>query len=76
MLEFNGKRPLKKNLTIEPIALSDTQNQQLNKIMASKKKRYKVRKVMFSSTGSAGGSCCICKNLPTHVLKYHVKHCI
>ena len=55
MLEFNGKRPLKKNLTIEPIALSDTQNQQLNKIMASKKKRYKVRKVMFSRYPEAQG---------------------
>ena len=82
MLEFNGKKPIKKNLTVEPIALSDKQNQQLEKIMKSKKgsiyKRWELRKVMFSNTGnntgSAGGSCCSCGQLPTHVLKYHVKH--
>jgi hypothetical protein len=64
MLEFNGKKPIRKNLTIEPIALSDEQNQELDKIMTSKKgsmyKRWKVRKTMISNTGSAGGSCC-CK---------------
>ena len=79
MLEFNGKRPILKNLTIEHIVLSNEQNQQLDKIMKSKKgsiyKRFQLRKVMFSNTGRAGGSCCICKNLPTHILKYHVKHC-
>ncbi len=37
VLEFNGKRPIRKNLTIEPIALSDEQNQQLEQIMTSKK---------------------------------------
>jgi len=37
LLEFNGKRPLRKNLTVEPIVLSDEQNQQLDKIMRSKK---------------------------------------
>ena len=67
MLEFNGKKPIRKNLTIEPIVLSDKQNQQLDKIMKSKKgtiyKRWKVRKVMISNTGSAGGSCCICRKL-------------
>ena len=77
MLEFNGKRPIRKNLPIEPIILSDKQNQQLDKIMKSEKsnvyKRYMVRKTVFNSTGSgsAGGSCCVCENLPTHILKYH-----
>ena len=56
MLEFNGKRPILKNLTIEPIGLSAEQNQELDKIMTSKKgtlyKRYTVRKTMISNTGS------------------------
>ena len=79
MLEFNGKKPILKNLIIEPIMLSAEQNQELDKIMRSKKgdiyKRWKLRQTMINSTGSAGGSCCICENLPTHILKYHVKHC-
>ena len=33
LLEFNGKRPILKNLTIEPIALSNEQNQELGKII-------------------------------------------
>ena len=37
---------------------------------------FKPKKTIISNTGSAGGSCWICKNLPTHVLKYHVNHCI
>ena len=37
MLEFNGKKPIRKNLTIEPIVLSNEQNQELDKIMTSKK---------------------------------------
>ena len=63
MLEFNGKRPILKNLIIEPIALSDEQNQELDKIIASKKgtlqKHYAIRKVMMNNTGggSAGGCC-------------------
>ena len=58
VLEFNGKKPIRKNLTIEPIALSNEQNQQLDKIMKSKKeslyKHYKLRKTMINNTGSAG----------------------
>ena len=79
VLEFNGKRPIRKNLTIEPIALSDEQNQQLEQIMTSKKgsmyKRWRLRKTMINSTGSAGGCCCICRKLPTHILKYHISGC-
>ena len=37
MLEFNGKKPIRKNLTIEPITLTEEQNQQLEQIMKSKK---------------------------------------
>ena len=37
MLEFNGKRPILKNLTIEPIMLSAAQIQQLDEIMEFKK---------------------------------------
>ena len=78
MLEFNGKKPILKNLTIESIMLPEEQNQLLDRIMKSKKgsiyKRWKVRKAMLSSTGS-GGLCCICRKLPTHILKYHVQHC-
>ena len=63
MLEFMGKKPILKNLTIEPIALSNEQNQILDKIIASKKgtlyKHYAIRKVMMNNTGggSAGGHC-------------------
>ncbi len=77
-MEFNGKKPIRKNLTIEPIMLPEEQNQMLDKIMASKKntvyKRWKLRKALISNTGS-GGLCCICRNVPTHILKYHVQHC-
>ena len=37
MLEFKGKRPILKNLTIEPIALSPAQSQELDKILTSEK---------------------------------------
>ena len=37
MLEFNGKKPILKNLTIESIMLPEEQNQQLDRIMKSKK---------------------------------------
>ena len=36
MIEFNGNNPIRKNLTIEPIVLSNEQNQELDKIMRSK----------------------------------------
>ncbi len=78
MLEFLGKKPIRKNLTIEPISLSDEQHQQLDKIMTSKKgiiyKHYAIRNVMINNTGggSAGGRCSSCRQLPTHILKYHV----
>ena len=79
MLEFMGKKPIRKNLTIEPIMLSAEQNQQLEKIMASKKgtiyKHWKVRKVMINNIGNAVGYCCSCRQLPTHILKYHVNGC-
>ena len=76
MLEFNGKKPILKNLTIDPIPLSNEQHQQLDKIISSKKasvyKDWKVRSIMINSTGSTMGYCCGCRKLPTHVLKYHV----
>ena len=75
MLEFMGKRPIRKNLTIEPIPLSDEQNQQLEKIMKSEKasvyKHWKVRSIIMNITGITIGYCS-CGKLPTHVLKYHV----
>ena len=37
-LEFNGKKPIRKNLTVEPIMLSDEQNQQLDRIIKCTKK--------------------------------------
>ena len=53
LLEFNGKKPILKNLIIEPIMLSDQQNQQLEEIMKSKKgniyKRFALRKVMINN---------------------------
>ncbi|MGA8841988.1 MAG: hypothetical protein WB511_00230, partial [Nitrososphaeraceae archaeon] len=65
---------------IEPIALSNAQNQELDKIMKSEKgtlyKHYKLRKIMMNNTGSAGGRCTNCRQLPTHIVKYHVKHCV
>ena len=71
-----GKRPILKNLTIEPIALSDKQHRQLDKIISSKKvtiyKHYAIRKVMINNTGSPVGYCLSCAKLPTHILKYHV----
>ena len=76
MLEFMGKKPIRKNLTIQPIILSNEQNQQLEKIMASEKgsiyKHWKIRKTMMNITGTAVGYCLSCGKLPTHILKYHV----
>ena len=70
-----GKKPILKNLTITPIALSNEQHQQLDDIMESKKasvyKHWKVRSIMMNITGSTIGYCS-CGKLPTHVLKYHV----
>ena len=37
MLEFMGKKPIRKNLTIGPILLSKEQNQQLEKVISSQK---------------------------------------
>ena len=71
-----GKKPILKNLIIEPIMLSAEQIQQLDKIMKSKNgscyKKWKLRKTMTNIGGSAGGLCCSCRELPTHILKYHV----
>jgi len=54
MLEFMGKKPILKNLTIQPIGLSDEQNQMLDRIMKSNKgtlyKHYAIRKRMISNT--------------------------
>ena len=56
MLEFNGKKPILKNLTIDPIPLSNEQHQQLDKIISSKKasvyKDWKVRSIMINRTGT------------------------
>ena len=73
MLEFMGKKPIRKNLTIQPIILSNEQNQQLEKIMASEKgsiyKHWKIRKTMMNITGTAVGYCLSCGKLPTHIYK-------